>query len=105
MLFVQAAKAIPERLSHKSEKFFGVGVGVGVGVAVGVADGVGTGVGEADGVGTPVGIGAGVETFTPLFQTSFLPDFTQVYLNPLTVEVKFNLEQDSPVLTAANAGT
>ena len=93
MLLVQAAKAIPERFSHRSEKFFGVGVGVGVaervgfGVAVGVAGGVGTGVGEADGAGTTVGIGAGVETFTPLLQTSFFPDFMQVYLYPLNVEV------------------
>jgi hypothetical protein len=81
VLLVQAAKAIPERFSQRSEKFFGVGVGVGE------------------------GFGAGVETFTPLPQTSFFPDFTQVYLSPLNVEVRFNLEQDSPALTTANAGT
>ena len=49
-------------------------VGVGVGVGVGVVTGVGVGVGVATGVGLATG--------TPLFHTSFLPLFTQVYFLP-----------------------
>ena len=75
-----------------------IGVGVAEGVAVGVGVGVGVGVVEV------VGVGIGVATFTPLLQTSFLPDFTQVYLKPFATEVEFNLEQVAPVFTAANAG-
>ena len=52
----------------KSEGSVGVGVGVGVGVATGVGVGVATGVGLA--------------MVTPLFHTSFLPLFTQVYFLP-----------------------
>ena len=51
-----------------------LGVGVGVGVEVGVGVGVEVGVG--------VGVEVGVGTLTPLLHTSFLPDLTQVYLNP-----------------------
>jgi hypothetical protein len=80
------------------------GVGVAEGVAVGVAEGVAVGVGVGVGVVEVVGVGIGVATFTPLLQTSFLPDLTQVYLKPLATEVEFNLEQVAPVFTAANAG-
>jgi hypothetical protein len=58
-----------------------VTVGVGVGV------GVGSGVGDGEGVGVGVTTGVGFLITTPLFQTSFLPDFTQVYLVPLVVLV------------------
>jgi hypothetical protein len=74
----------------------GVGVGEGVTVGVGVGEGVGVGVG----VGVAVGVGAGVETFTPLLHTSFLPDLTQVYFNPLTVDVVPAFLQELPCLTA-----
>jgi hypothetical protein len=63
----------------------GVGVGVGVGVTVGVR--VGSGVGDGEGVGTGVAAGVGFLIATPLFQTSFLPDLTQVYLIPFVVLV------------------
>ena len=54
-------------------------IAVGVGVAVGVADGVAVGVAE--------GVGVGTTTVTPLFHTSFLPLFTQVYFLPPAVIV------------------
>jgi len=75
-----------------------VGVGVGDTTGTGVGNTTGAGVGSADGFG--VGLAA---TFTPLLQTSLLPDLIQVYFKPLTVEVVFNLGQASPALTAAFA--
>ena len=57
-----------------------------------------TGVGEGETEG--VGLAA---TFTPLLQTSLLPDLIQLYFKPLTIEVVFNLGQASPALTAAFA--
>jgi hypothetical protein len=62
---------------------WGVCVGVTVGVGVGVAEGVS--VGEA--VGVAEGDGVGTATVTPLFHTSFLPLFTQVYFFPPAVIV------------------
>jgi hypothetical protein len=44
---------------------------------------VAVGVGVAEGVAGTVGFGAG--SLMPLFQTSFLPIFTHVYLKPLDV--------------------
>ena len=44
-------------------------------------------------------------TFTPLLQTSFLPDFTQVYLYPFEIVVALTLVQVPPALTAADAVT
>jgi hypothetical protein len=61
-----------------------VGVGVGVGVAVGTGF-------------------AAATTLTPLFQISFLPLFTQVYLNPATVELLPALVHAAPAFTAAVA--
>ena len=49
-------------------------------------------------------VGFAVTTFTPLLQTSFLPDLMQVYLYPLTVETAFSLEHVEPVFTAPKAG-
>ena len=77
-----------------------VGVGIGVTTGAGVANTTGAGAGVAVGDGLGVGLAA---TFTPLLQTSLLPDLTQVYFKPLTVEVVFNLGQASPALTAAFA--
>ena len=57
---------------------------------------------DGDAIGVADGFGA--TTFTPLPQTSFLPLLIQVYLKPLAIEVEFNLEQEAPVFTAANAG-
>jgi hypothetical protein len=67
-------------------------------VAVGVGDGSGVGVG----VGVRVGVSTGVGFLIvmPLFQTSFLPDFTQVNLMPLMVLVCPALLQVVPGLTA-----
>ena len=80
-----------------------VGVGVGVGETVGVGVGVGETVGVGFGVGVSVGFGVGfTATFTPLLQTSFLPDLIQVNLNPLTVEVEFNFVQVPPALAVAS---
>ena len=44
-------------------------------------------------------------TFTPLLQTSFLPDLTQVYLYPFETVVALTLVQVPPALTAADAVT
>jgi hypothetical protein len=73
-------------------------------VGIGVGDTTGTGVGNTTGAGVGVAEGVGLAaTFTPLLQTNLLPDLTQVYFKPLTVEVVFNLGQASPALTAAFA--
>jgi len=99
-------KAIASIFSEILEKVKSLNVGVGVGVGVGVRVGVGVGVGVATRVGDAIGVadGFGATTFTPLPQTSFLPLLIQVYLKPLAIEVEFNLEQEAPVFTAANAG-
>ena len=58
--------------------------------------------------GSVVALGVGVAfetTFTPLLQTSFLPDLTQVYLYPLETVVALTLVQVPPALTAADAVT
>ena len=65
----------------------GFGSGVCVGVTVGVGVGVAEGVGVAVGVGVAEGVGVGTTTVTPLFHTSFLPLFTQVYFLPPAVIV------------------
>ena len=70
-------------------------VEVGVGFEIGIAAEVGVGVGE--------GVGAGLAITTPLFQTNFLPDLTQVYFIPASVEVLFAFVQGEPALTAPNA--
>ena len=83
---------------------FGVGVGVGEGVGVGVGEGVGVGVGVGSGVG--IGSGVGVTTgegfliATPLFQTSLLPDLTQVNFLPEAVAVVPALLHFAPALGA-----
>ena len=82
---VHAAIAIPCEFPYSSSNVFGMIIGGTVGVGVGVGVTVGVGVGE--GVGVGVGVGFGLTTATPLFHTSFLPLFTQVYLMPLTVEI------------------
>jgi hypothetical protein len=63
------------------------GVGVGVAVGVGVGTGVGAGVGST-GLNTGFGDGFGAALIaTPLFQTSFVPDLTQVNFLPDAVAV------------------
>jgi hypothetical protein len=76
-------------------------VAVGVGVAVGLGVGVGVGVGVA--VGVAKGVGVTFLTATPLFQTNFLPDLTQVYLIPDDVLVFPSTLQAVPGFTAASA--
>ncbi len=71
-----------------------------VGVGVGVVIGVGVGVGVVIGVGVGVGVGVGFLIATPLFQTSFDPDLTQVYLIPFEVLVCPTFLQLVPDLTA-----
>jgi hypothetical protein len=68
-----------------------------------VAVGVGVGVGVAVGVGVGVGVGVAFLTATPLFQTNFFPDLTQVYLIPDDVLVFPSTLQAVPGLTAASA--
>ena len=91
-----------------------VGVAEGIGVAVGVDTGVGIGVGVATGVGDGVGSTglntgfrfgfAAALTATPLFQTSLLPDLTQVYFLPPAVDVAPAFVHLAPALTAAKDG-
>ncbi len=78
----------------------GTGVGVGVGVAVGVGVGVEVGVGSDVGVGVGVGVatGNGFLIATPLFQTSFFPDLTQVNFLPAAVAVAPTLVHLAPAL-------
>ena len=82
-------------------RIFGEGVGVGVGAAV--SEGVGAGVGEGveEGVALGAAITAGFFIATPLFQTSFFPESTQVYNFPEVVEVLFFLKQVVPALRGA----
>ena len=82
-----------------------VGVGEGVGVGVGDADAEGVGVTTDVGVAVGVGdlVGTGFFMLTPLFQTNFLPDLTQVYLIPAEVLVWPCLLQEVPGFTAAVA--
>ena len=84
-----------------------LGVGEGVGVGDGDADAEGVGVGVATAVGVAVGVGDLVGTgflmLTPLFQTNFLPDLTQVYLMPADVLVWPCLLQEVPGFAAAVA--
>jgi hypothetical protein len=65
---------------------------VGVGVGVGVGDGSGEGVGVA--------IGAGFLIATPLFQSSFVPDLTQVNFLPDAVAVEPAFVHLAPALGA-----
>ena len=75
----------------------GVGVGVGVGVGIGVGVGVGVGIGSGVGVAT----GEGFLIATPLFQTSFVPDLTQVNFFPAAVAVDPALVHLAPALGVA----
>jgi hypothetical protein len=75
--------------------------GLTVGVGVGVGTGVGVGVGSA-GLKTGLGDGFGAALIaTPLFQTSFLPDFTHVNFLPDAVAVVPALLHFAPALGAA----
>jgi len=84
----------------------GVGVGVGIGETDGVTEiegvGVGvmvmSGVGEVVGVGVEddVGVGVAVLIRTPLFQTCFPFDFTQLKSFPLKTTVAFAFVHFAP---------
>jgi hypothetical protein len=50
------------------------------------------------------GFAVGFATATPLFQTNFLPDFTQVNFFPAVVLVLPDFAHAAPALTAAVAG-
>ena len=77
----------------------GLTLGVGVGVGVGVGDGSGVGIGVATGDG--VATGNGLVIATPLFQTSFVPDLTQVNFLPDAVAVVPALVHLAPALGVA----
>jgi hypothetical protein len=87
-----------------SAKLFGSAGINGAGVGVGVGVGVDSGVGEGEGVGVGVATGKGFFTATPLFQTSFVPDLTQVNFFPPETEVAPTFVHLAPALTAANDG-
>ena len=56
------------------------------------------------GVGSTDGFGVGLAgTFTPLLQTSFLPDLIHVYLRPLTVDVELSFLHVAPAFVTACA--
>ena len=55
------------------------------------------------GVGVALGVTFGTGIKLPLFQTSFIPDFMQVYLIPFKTDVLPIFEQALPGFTAANA--
>jgi hypothetical protein len=105
-------KAIASTFSAmlENERSFTVGVGVGegegVGVTVGAGVGVGSGVGDGEGVRVGVGVAAGNGFLiaTPLFQTSLLPDLTQVYFLPPDIDVAPTLEHFVPALIEAEIG-
>jgi len=80
-----------------------VGVGVGDGSGVGGSVGVGEGEGEGSGVGVAVGVATGVGFLiaTPLFQTSFAPDLTQVNFFPPVVAVEPTFTHLAPALGVA----
>ena len=82
-----------------------VGVGAGDAEAIGVGFGEGVGVGSAKGVGVGAGVGvttgAGFLTATPLFQTSFVPDFIQVNFLPEAVAVEPTFVHLAPALGVA----
>jgi|LakMenE01Jun11ns_1017448.scaffolds.fasta_scaffold9910208_3 hypothetical protein len=82
----------------------GVAVGDGVDVGVGVAVGDGVDVGEGVAVGDGVAVGVGFGRVTPLFQTSFLPLFIQVYFLPPAIAVDPTFLQTAPDLTAVWPG-
>ena len=110
MLLAIAAKRIDSKLAAEVGVGDGTGVGVTTGAGVGDAAGVGgttvVGAGDATVVGAGVGVAAGIgfglaATFTPLLQTSLLPDLMQVYFNPLTVEEVFNFAHGAPAFVTA----
>jgi len=93
--------------SRKSLPLTGkLGVGVGVGVVAGVGVGDGDGVGVGGGVGDVAGctFGATGASETPLFQTNFLPDLTQVNFLVLVRLMLPIFLQELPALTAECAG-
>jgi hypothetical protein len=79
------------------------GVGVGVGVAVGAGMGVGEGVGVGSaGLKTGFRVGCGAALIaTPLFQTNFVPDLTQVNFLPEAVAVEPAFVHLAPALGVA----
>jgi hypothetical protein len=85
------------------QREYSLGSGVsGVGVADGVGEGVGVG---STGLNTGFKSGfAAAFTVTPLFQTSFVPDLTQVYFFPADTDVAPALVHLAPALTAAFEG-
>jgi hypothetical protein len=60
--------------------------------------------GDGAGVGATEGLTVGLTTFTPLLQTSLVPDLMQVYLIPSETVVELSLLQEVPVLATALAG-
>jgi len=83
----------------------GLTLGVGVGATTGVGVAVGVGV-ASTGLKTGLGVGFGAALIaTPLFQTSFAPDLTQVNFFPDAVAVVPALVHFAPALgVAANEG-
>ena len=74
-------------------------MGVGAAVSEGVGEGVGEGAEEGGALGAAITVGFFIAT--PLFQTSFFPESTQVYNFPEVIEVLFFLKQVPPALRGA----
>ena len=75
------------------EKLAEDGAVEGLGEGIGARVGVGVGVDVDDGVGTGAGAGVGFFAGADCFQINFLPDFTHVYVAPLTILVAPALAQ------------
>ena len=104
---LHAAYEMPSQFAIKSSKLVGASgyFTVGVGVGDGVGDESGTGDGEDTGVGIGVGIGfatgEGDLIATPLFQSNFVPDLTQVNFLPAAVADAPALVHLAPALGVA----
>jgi hypothetical protein len=70
----------------------------------GSIEGEGVAIGEAEGSGVEDCCGAACLIATPLFQSNFLPLFTQVYFFPPTVFVVPTFEHLVPAIEAASMG-
>ena len=84
-------------VSIKGAVLSGIFVEGGVALEVGVGVVLGVGVG----VGVVLGVGVGLDIVTPLFQTNFLPYFTQVNFFPADTAVEPAFEQLAPAFGAA----
>lgn len=91
-------------LGQLSPSFLYLGSNVFVGVGVGSGEELVVGWGVGMGLGGAVGAGFGEAITTPLFQTNFFPDLTQVYVLPLETLVVPIFLQLALGFTSLNTG-